>query len=92
MRKPRANTNNHNGNDKAPEVDYFSMAKGEAVISRKAGSLQTVLHHHLVAGINDRKDCFRKHCRAAGKSGSSANLVIATIRLPIRAAMMTFLD
>ena len=83
MRKPRANTKNHNGNDKAPEVDYFSMAKGEAVISRKAGSLQTVLHHHLVAGINDRKDCSENIAELPVRA-AAANLVIATIKLPIR--------
>lgn len=52
-RKPCANTKNHNGNDKAPKVDFLNVSEGEAFISRKAGPLQTVLHHYLVAGIYD---------------------------------------
>lgn len=57
---------NENGNHETPKIDFFAMTEWKVFIGWFFRLLQTIKQKHLIAGIDQGMDRFRKHGRAVG--------------------------
>jgi len=57
------------GNHETPEVNFLPVSKGIVFIGRFLGPFHTEQQKNLVAGINQRMNAFREHCRTSGAEG-----------------------
>jgi hypothetical protein len=58
-----------NGNNKAPEIDFLSVAEGKLFVRWLSRSLESMEKEGLVARVDNLMDSFGEHGGTAGHEG-----------------------
>lgn len=61
-----ADGEDQDGDDEAPEIDFFAVAEGEFFVGGFLRGFQAVEEEALVACVYEGVDAFGEHCRATG--------------------------
>ncbi len=70
-RQRRAEREDHDRDDKAPEIDLLAVAKRKTRTGRSPRRAQSIKQQDLVAGVHQRVDALGEHRSATGNGGGA---------------------